>query len=311
MKSTILYLFLICVSSNIFSQEKDSLITKKTTEKYILEKVSVINEKFEDSIVQLTKTNSLLSAVMSENWDTKKFNPYKEQLKKYPFQIEFTDSTYASPIERKKVITSRYGWRKGRPHNGIDIDLVTGDSVMAMFEGVIRFRSYSSGHGKTIIIRHYNGLETAYAHLSKYTVKVNDTVKKGQVIGIGGTTGNARGSHLHLVASYKGNYINPEYLFDFGKENKIRKQNIWVTKYWVSAHFHTSKKQSKLFFHDNYEEALASQTKQNKRQTHIVKRGDTLSAISKKYRVSLVKLCKTNTISKTSILKIGKKLIIN
>jgi len=311
MKSIILYLFLICISNNIFAQKNDSLTLKKTTVINLLKKDLIVNQKIKDSIVPQIKIDSIYNTVMSKNWDTKKFNPYKGNIEKKPFQLQFTDSTYASPVGRKKVITSRYGWRKGKSHKGIDIDLITGDNVMAMFEGVVRFVHYSTGHGKTVVIRHYNGLETAYAHLSKYVVKVNDTVKKGQIIGIGGTTGNARGSHLHLGVSYKGNYINPEYLFDFGKENKIRKQNFWITKHWVTAHFHTSRKQSNLFYYNNYEEALASQKKQNKRRIHIIKQGDTLSEISNKYRVSLVKLCKTNGISKRSILKIGKKLIIN
>ena len=214
--------------------------------------ISFTNDKFEDSIIQQKKVDSLKDLVVFEKWDNFRFNPYREELKKYPFHIQFVDSTYASPINRKKVITSRYGWRKGRAHQGIDIDLITGDDVMAMFGGVIRFAGYSSGHGKTVVIRHYNGLETAYAHLSKYAVKVNDTVKKGQTIGLGGTTGNARGSHLHLVVSYKGSFINPEYLFDFGKENKIRKQSQWVTKNWAAAHFHTSRKQSNMAFYNSY-----------------------------------------------------------
>ena len=139
---------------------------------------------------------------------------------------------------------------------------------------------------------------------------VNDTVKKGQTIGLGGTTGNARGSHLHLVVSYKGSFINPEYLFDFGKENKIRKQSQWVTKNWAAAHFHSSRKQSSMAFYNSYEEALASQLKQNKKQIHVVKHGDTLYSISRKYNVSLVELCKTNAIAQNGILKIGKKLLI-
>ncbi len=295
MKLTIVVFFISCIYSNIFGQEKDSLINKKNR----------------DSIILQAKRDSLNKIIISEKWDTLRFNPYGNQFKKYPFKIHFIDSTYASPIARKKVITSRYGWRKGRPHNGIDIDLVTGDNVMAMFDGVIRFVSYSSGHGKTIVIRHYNGLETAYAHLSKYVVKINDSVKKGQIIGLGGTTGNARGSHLHLTVSYKGNYINPDYLFDFGKENIIREQSLWINKYWVTAYFHSSKKQSNLVFYNSYEEALASQKKQNKRKIYTIKRGDTLSEIANKYRVSLAKICEINAISKNSILKIGKRLIIN
>lgn len=264
----------------------------------------------QDAITNQLAIESPKADITIEHWDTINFNPYRNDLKKYPFQIQFTDSTYASPIEGKKVVTSHYGWRRGRPHKGIDIDLVTGDSVLSMFDGIVRFSRYSSGHGRTVIIRHFNGLETAYAHLSKYAVKANDTVKKGQVIGIGGTSGNARGSHLHLVVSYKGNYINPEYLFDFSKDNKVRSQNLWITKKWVNSHYHTSKRQSNLELLTTQKEAIAAQKKDNKKQIHVVRSGDTLSGISSKYRVSLSRLCKTNAIRTSSVLKIGQKLIV-
>lgn len=310
MKSIFLCLLFTCMFGHIFAQKKDSLTNKTIIEIERSKKGFIKNKKLEDFISKQIKIDSLQSAIMTEAWNTVKFNPYEYQLKKDPFRITFTDSTYASPIERKKVITSRYGWRKGRPHRGIDIDLVTGDNVLAMFDGVIRFRGYSSGHGKMVVIRHYNGLETAYAHLSKYDVKVNEVVKKGQVIGKGGTTGNARGSHLHLIVSYKGNYINPEYLFDFGEENKIRKQDQWINNNWVTTYFHSSKKQSDLVFYDSYEEALTNQKKQSIKKIHTVKSGDTLSGISNKYRTSISKICKINAISKKSVLKIGKRLII-
>lgn len=283
----------------------------KTIVLYSLFVIAPLNILSQDLIKNTKITDSITHTIMTKKWDTLNFNAYKNQSKTLPFKVTFTDSMYSSPIKRKKVITSRYGWRKGKPHRGIDIDLVTGDDVMAMFDGIVRFVRYSSGHGRTIVIRHYNGLETAYAHLSKYLVKVNDTIKKGQVIGKGGTTGNARGSHLHLVVSYEGNFINPEYLFDFNENNKIRHKNIWVTKKWVKAQFHSSKRQSKLDFVNTYEEALISQKKQSRSKIYFVKSGDTLSEISNKYNISLSRLCKINALSKTRVLKIGQKIIIN
>ncbi len=300
----LLSLFLVS-STTLFSQGIDEIVDTTTVVSKPVKNDSII--KTANDTLQIKDS---ITVIPLEMWDTTRFNPYKNQHKTFPFQIKFSDSTYASPVKGKKVITSRYGWRRGRPHKGIDIDLVTGDHIMALFDGVVRFARYSSGHGKTIVIRHFNGLETAYAHLSKYKVKANDTIKKGQIIGVGGTTGNARGSHLHLVISYKGNYINPEYLFDFGKENKLRKQQVWVTKHWTTAHFHSSKRQSELTYYKSYEDALANHKAQSKKRIHIVRKGDTLSHISNTYRVSLMKLCKSNAISMNSILKIGKKLII-
>ena len=251
------------------------------------------------------------ATITNEKWDSINFDPYRSDIKIQPFEITFADSTYTSPIDGKKVITSRYGWRRGRAHKGIDIDLVTGDSVRSMFDGIVRFARYSSGHGRTVIVRHYNGLETAYAHLSEYQVKANDTVSAGDVIGIGGKSGNARGSHLHLITSYKGNYINPEYLFDFTKTNAVRNQNLWITKKWVTAQYHTSKGQSELDLLTSKSMADASHKEDSRKKIHVVRTGETLSGISDKYRIPLSRLCKTNSIRKTSLLKIGQKLVVS
>lgn len=267
-----------------------------------------IKDHFKIDQDSINTKDSIPNLWLKNYWDTLTYNPYRKKVKIQPFNIVFTDSTYTSPIERHKVITSRYGWRNNRAHNGIDIDLVTGDNVKVMFDGKVRYVNYHSGHGKTIVVRHYNGLETSYSHLSKQLVNVNDKVIKGQIIGKGGTTGNARGSHLHLEISFEGNYINPEYLFDFGEKNLIRSQNIWITKNWITPYIHSSKRKSNIVVSNTYDEALQNEKKQKK--IYVVKRGDTLSKISKKYRVSIASLCKTNAIKKTSLLKIGQKLIL-
>jgi len=293
--------FLFCLYSNSYGQIDDH---------FKIDKDAIIQLKAQDSVnkIKAIKKDSLSNIWFVEHWNTTTYNPYRKEVKTYPFNIIFTNSTYASPIKRKKVITSRYGWRNRRAHKGIDIDLITGDKVMAMFDGKVRYVSSQAGHGKLVVIRHFNGLETVYAHLNKQLVKVNDTVKKGQIIGEGGATGNARGSHLHLEVSFKGIYIHPEYLFDFGEENSIRSQNIWVTKNWVTPYIHNSKRQSNISTCNTYKEALDRQKKQQ--QIYVVKQGDTLSKISNKHHVSITSICKTNAIRKTSTLRIGQKLIL-
>lgn len=119
-------------------------------------------------------------------------------------------------------------WRHGRPHK--DIDLVTGDSVFSMFNGTVRMSRYTRGHGKTVVVRHYNNLETVHVHLSEYGVKESDTVSKGTYLGKCSVSGNGRGSHLHLFINYKGISINPEYFFKFDKNNQIRAKELWTTK---------------------------------------------------------------------------------
>lgn len=256
-------------------------------------------------------TDTLLSAlpdIKAENWDTTVYNPYKDTAVEFPINITFSDSTYASPVSRKKVITSHYGWRRGRPHKGIDIDLVTGDSVVSILDGVVRFARYSRGHGKTVVVRHFNGLETTYAHLSHIAVKANDTLAKGQYLGKGGNTGRSTGSHLHLSTTYKGEFIHPEYLFNFDETNTIRSQDLWITHKWTRTTYHSSRGLAKLTLFDTKEKALASLEKQ--RKIYVVRKGDTLSRISKRNQTSIASICRTNKIKKNSTLRIGQKLIL-
>lgn len=262
----------------------------------------------EEQNVQFESIDSSTVSIKNEYWDTTVFNPYKDVTVTFPFQLKFKDSIYTSPISRNKVVTSRYGWRNRRAHKGIDIDLITGDSVVAMFDGIVRFAKYNSGHGRTVIVRHYNGLETVYAHLSRYAVKANDTVKQGQLLGKGGTSGNARGSHLHLVINYHGLAINPEYLFDFSENNNIRSKEIWITKDWTRPYIHSSRRQTKLNLLLTEEDAIASLKIEKK--IYVVRRGDTLSKISLRNNVSIAAICKTNYIKRNSIIRIGQKLVI-
>jgi len=262
-----------------------------------------------DTTTTIVKKDTIIPLdIKAEYWDHTVYNPFKDEVVMFPLQLKFKDSTYASPIGKNKVITSRYGWRRGRAHKGIDIDLITGDSLFAMFDGIVRMSRYSRGHGKTVVLRHFNGLETVYAHLSRYGVKENDTIKKGQYIGKGGVSGNARGSHLHLVVNYKGISINPEYLFEFNDSNAIRSNEIWVTQQWTRPYVHNSKRQSKIIPLLTEAQALESLKKQKK--IYVVKRGDTLSRISRNNNVSIAAICKTNSISKTSVIKPGQKLVI-
>jgi murein DD-endopeptidase MepM/ murein hydrolase activator NlpD len=299
----IIYCFLLIVCSLSIQAQKDTYLKIDISEFNFIKaidslKTSGVKEK--DTIVP--------AAIKAEYWDNTVYNPYKNVDIKFPLQLKFKDSTYHPPINIKKVITSRYGWRRGRAHKGIDIDLVTGDSLYTMFDGIVRMSRYSSGHGRTIVVRHFNGLETVYAHLSKYGVKENDTLTKGQYIGKGGVSGNARGSHLHLVVNYKGISINPEYLFDFNDQNTIRAHELWITKKWTRPMFHSSKKQSELDLIISEEGAIFSLVKQ--KSIYVVKSGDTLSRISKRNNVSITTLCRTNTIRRNAVLKIGQHIVI-
>ena len=241
-------------------------------------------------------------------WDCHKINPYKDVVLPTPFKVNFNQTTFTPPVDHEMVITSRFGRRRRGPHRGIDIDLVTGDNVRSVLPGKVRFVGYSRGHGKTVVIRHANEIETVYAHLSAYTVKVNDEISEGQIIGLGGNTGNSRGSHLHLEVRYKGVCIHPEYVFNFDGSNTINGQESWVTNGWKSPRLHSSYRKSKVKSLTTEEEAIAYQ--KNEPKYHKVKRGDTLSEIARAYSLRLSEICSLNSISKSSILRIGQLIQI-
>ncbi|WP_378173765.1 peptidoglycan DD-metalloendopeptidase family protein [Aquimarina sp. SS2-1] len=250
-----------------------------------------------------------LSSVYEQNWSNTIFNTYWKKSVTYPIPLHFEDEVFASPVDHKIVVTSRYGWRRGRPHQGIDIDLRTGDNVKALLGGKVRYARRHGGHGKTVVIRHENGLETVYAHLSEYLVKENDIVKKGQVIGKGGISGNARGSHLHLEVRYRGRSIHPEYLFDFTEETKVRAHDIVITKKWMTPRSHRSTRKSKIEVQTNIEEVIDDISNPTK-SIYVVKRGDTLHGIARKHDIDVSEICKINAIQYNAVLNIGQELVI-
>lgn len=196
------------------------------------------------------------------------------------------------------AVTSRFGIRYGRNHNGTDLDLETGDTVFAAFDGVIRYGKYHpNGFGNLIIARHFNGLETYYAHLSELLVEPNEYVSAGQPIGLGGNTGRSSGSHLHFEVRFYDQPIDPELIFDFEKGDIID-DNLFV--------------HSGVFEHSKPSTSGAStggtSTSSGSRKYHKVRSGDTLGAIAQKNRTSVSKLCKLNRIKSTSTLHIGQRI---
>jgi len=140
------------------------------------------------------------------------------------------DSNKGFKIPVPGVITSRYGIRNGKNHNGIDLSLKTGDTVSAAWSGKVRYAKYNDGgFGNLVIIRHYNGLETFYAHLSKLLVFPDQDVIAGETIGLGGTTGHSSGPHLHFEVRFYDDPINPEEMIDFANK-KLKIENLFVHK---------------------------------------------------------------------------------
>ncbi len=137
-------------------------------------------------------------------------------------------------------ISSSYGRRWGRKHEGLDIPLHTGDSVISTFDGIVRFaKCTSSGYGNCIIIRHLNGLETLYGHLSKIEVSENQFVKSGDLIGRGGSTGRSTGPHLHFETRLFDYSFNPTKIIDINNRELINNSMVFSKKELFPEHFYT------------------------------------------------------------------------
>ncbi len=197
-------------------------------------------------------------------------------------------------------ITSRYGWRRGRPHNGTDIDLETGDTVRAAWPGKVRYAKYNDhGFGNLVVIRHYNGLETFYAHLSKHLVVPNQLVEAGDPIGLGGNTGHSYGSHLHFEVRFYDIPMNPENVIDF-EHGKVHDENLLVHRGLFGAGGTSSYVASSSSVPAN---AAGS-------KYYRIRSGDTLGEIARRNRTTVSKLCQLNGIRPTTILQIGRNLRI-
>jgi murein DD-endopeptidase MepM/ murein hydrolase activator NlpD len=211
--------------------------------------------------------------------------------------VDSTYNDFVMPWDGE--VTSRYGYRKGRYHNGIDINLNTGDTVLAAFSGKVRYSRYNdSGFGNLVIIRHFNGLETFYAHLSKLLVVPNQEVKAGDVIGLGGNTGRSYGAHLHFETRFYDAPINPEEIIDF-KAKELRDENLFI---------HRGLFRPGAAISNNSGPVAASSSPSVDSKYHKVRSGDTLSAIARRYGTSVSRICQINGIRPTTTLHIGRSL---
>ena len=213
--------------------------------------------------------------------------------------VDTNSNGYCIPFDGR--VTSTFKFRGRRFHHGVDIDLETGDTVRAAFDGIVRYAKYNkSGFGKLVIIRHYNGLETYYAHLSKLAVVPNQKVSAGDVLGLGGETGHAYGDHLHFEVRFYDHAIDPELIFDF-QNKQIKDENLFVHKNLFDYKTISSSKRSSG-------SSGSSRTINKDAKYHKVRSGDSLYELSLKYGVSMNQICKLNGITTSTILQIGQVL---
>lgn len=250
-----------------------------------------------------------------EDWN----NTYAHKVTEVPDSFRINLKHFCMPTQ-SRVVTSNFGPRWGRQHKGLDIKVYIGDTIRAAFSGKVRIVRYEAGgYGKYIVIRHPNGLETIYGHLSKQLVDENQEVRAGDVIGLGGNTGRSTGSHLHFETRLCGMALNPALMFDFRNQD-------------VTGDFYTYNKRT---YDRESREATAARGKignggytrdevlggtgsanilaqdgaaEAEKLYHKVQSGETLSSIAAKRGVTIDQLCRLNHIRKN--MKIRKGMIL-
>ena len=283
----------------------------------------------------------------SQNWNTQTL--YSSKNRGSVLQLNDTlwmcveDSTNGQFVmPHDGYMTSKFGPRWGRSHQGVDIGLKTGELVRSSWNGRVRYAKFNEGgYGNLVVVRHYNGFETYYAHLSKLLVSPNQEVKAGDVIGLGGNTGHSFGAHLHFEVRFFDVPINPEHIIDFASRN-IRDENVMVHKniFQVKLPGGYKKSSSKEEEHDHeldHEQdefepvelmagvtlPVASEVKviettkkeiptktvvKEYKRYYSVRSGDNLSKIADRNRTTVEKLCQLNGLKASRVLEVGTSI---
>lgn len=237
--------------------------------------------------------------IFTEGWNSRSVNPFKEADVPSSKVIDVTG--YYMPCPGK--VTSNYGYRAkfGRMHKGVDLAIRSNDTIYAAFDGKVRLTNYEAkGYGNYVILRHPNGLETVYGHLNKHLVKPDQTVKAGDPIGLGGSTGRSTGPHLHFETRFMGYAINPNAIFDFANHTTHTDTYTFSkSTYTQPRNFAPAKKGESVNPYRQGAE-LAS--------TYTVKSGDTVAAIAKRHGMSATTLRRLNNMAKTDVISAGQVL---
>ena len=280
---------------------------------------------YNNGTYRYVKDPALVAAdsVFTECWDTRTVNPYREDPEPIPdrFSLWVVDTldSYTCPY----VVQPRslFGYRHGRRHQGIDLPYPTGTPVPAAFDGKVRISDYVGGYGNLVVIRHANGLETFYGHLSKRNVEAGDWVSSGDIIGLGGSTGRSTGPHLHFETRYKGAAFDPAWLIDF--ETGTLRHRLFRIRSWYfnpnQRYVQSVDDEDEIFRTDEEDRLLAEEQAKKEAAAraaaekaamryHTVRSGDTLYSIARKYGTTVKRICQLNGIKESTVLQVGKRL---
>lgn len=263
-------------------------------------------KNFQDSV------STIPGYLVDKRWNTRSIHDYAPILwhsDSLSFQMIKDSCDFTFPTQHPRI-TSPFGPRWGRNHQGLDLALRTGDPVKAAFEGMVRISQFSSSYGNVVVIRHKNGLETLYAHMEARFVQPGQWIQTGQVVGLGGNTGRSYGAHLHFEIRYLGNAIDPALVVDVSKA-KVKNAVFYLTKRNTKKPEVKKevKKPDELAKRNDKKDKKGKKSKNEKgTKYHTVKKGETLYSISRKTGVSVSQICKLNKMRPSSSIRVGQKL---
>lgn len=266
---------------------------------------------FDDNTWRYIKDPSYAIAkeLFTEAWDENAINPYRVPLDSLPeaWTVWMVDSLgqYHCPYQGTIHPRGKFGIRRGRRHQGVDLPLATGAPIYAAFDGRVRMSKSVRGYGNLVVIRHDNGLETFYGHLSKRDVEPGDWVSAGDVIGLGGSTGRSTGPHLHFEARYKGYAFDPQWLINFSTGD-LRHRLFLLKRRQFNPYSNYEQDFEDEF--RNVEEDRKEDAERAAMKYVTIKSGDTLGRIAINNGTTVSELCRLNGISRNTVLRIGRKL---
>jgi hypothetical protein len=267
-------LFAFCIKNDI------SLVKKDTT-KYSIKDWITTPRLQADRVLAITNKLLTEDSLYTQNWSNASvFINQKTTIADLPelIKIPLVDSNHKFQLTWYGKLNSKYGPRWGSMHKGLDLFLRKGDTVVSAFNGVVRYAKFNSGgYGNCIVVRHTNGLETIYGHLSQIDVVENQYVQAGELLGLGGTTGHSSGPHLHFETRYKDFAIDPEQYYDT-ETGQLLSNMLVVERDRLSANRYPIKKGKKSKHH-----------KKSHRKQKTTKKNKASTAVPKKTRMSSTK----------------------
>ena len=315
--TTLSLLFAICTSS--FAQDRLADIAPIDRKMRAIDSISLVRMSGQESLNSLQNP----AASLYPTWNNDYTRSYGVTL---PSEYRIDLRNFHMPCD-SKMVTSHYGYRRSfrRQHYGTDIKVFVGDTIRAAFSGKVRVVAFERyGYGNYVVIRHANGLETVYGHMSRNLVKPNQIVRAGDVIGLGGSTGRSTGSHLHFETRFLGQFIDPERLFDFEAQDvkgdfylfrsSGRGTMLAATDNVVGGEEEMDEETANALIAKEAESEAFQQQKiqqmkaKPRTRNHKVKAGETLSSIARKYGTTIDRLCRMNNIKRNAVLRPGQIL---